>query len=149
MTRAERGSLFARQLGFAVDVQRRGLVCLYPGFFTAAVEDVVGGVVHQPGAQRLGFFGDGGNAGGVEQLGEVALALGFIHRGMRGGVDDHVRLQQTHGLGHAFRIAEVTAVIGRVKIHRRDTTQRQQRALQFPAYLAIFAEQQNMHQLRS
>ncbi len=93
MTGTERSGLFTRQLGFAVDVQRRGLVCLYPGCFTAAVEDVVGGVVHQPGAQRLGFFGDGGNAGGVEQLGEVAFALGFIHRGMRGGVDDHVRLQ--------------------------------------------------------
>ena len=105
--------------------------------------------MHQPRAQRLGFFGDSGNACGIEQFGKVALALGFIHRGMGGGVDDHVRLQQTHGLGHAFRVAEVTAVIGRVKIYRRNTTQRQQRALQLPAHLAIFAEQQNMHQLRS
>ena len=105
--------------------------------------------MHQPGAQRIRFFSDGGYAGGVEQLGKVALALGFIHRGMGGGIDDHVRLQQTHGLSHAFRVTEVAAVVGGVKIHRGDATQRQQRALQLPAHLAIFTEQQNMHQLRS
>lgn len=33
MTGAERGSLFARQLGFAIDVQRGGLVCLHPRLF--------------------------------------------------------------------------------------------------------------------
>ncbi|MNY30331.1 hypothetical protein D3C86_1644340 [compost metagenome] len=105
--------------------------------------------MNQPGTQRFGFFGNRGHAGGVEQLGEFPLALRLVDGGVGCRVDNHVRLDQTYRFGHPCRIAEIAAIVGGVKINGGDAPQRRQCSLQLPAYLAIFAKQQNMHQSRS
>jgi hypothetical protein len=61
------------------------------------------------------------------------------------GVDDHVGTQSSHGVGDARRIAEIAAVFLAVEIQRRDLAEHGQAALQFPADLAAFAEEQDVH----
>ncbi len=53
MPRAGSHPLLAFELGAAVDAQRAGGVVFAPGLLAAAVEHVIGGVVHQPGADAL------------------------------------------------------------------------------------------------
>lgn len=46
---------FAFRLGLAVNVQWIGGIGFHPGGAAAAIEYVVGGIVHQPGVEALGF----------------------------------------------------------------------------------------------
>ncbi|MNE67996.1 hypothetical protein D3C80_1636350 [compost metagenome] len=105
--------------------------------------------MHQPGTQGLCLFGNHRHSGGVEQLGKLPLALCLINCGMGCGVDNHVGFEQPNRVGHPGRVAEITAIVGGVKINGGDAAQRRQRSLQLPSHLAVFAKQQNMHQPRS
>ncbi|CAJ1880173.1 hypothetical protein PEKONANI_03326 [Aeromonas jandaei] len=141
--------MLTRQLGFAVNVERGGCIGFPPGALTAAIKHIVGGVMHQPGTQCFRFFGYRCHAGRVEQLGKLPLALRFVDCGMGCGVDNHIRLDQTYRVGHPGRVAEITAIVGGVKVNGSDAPERRQCALQLPADLTILAKQQNMHQVRS
>ena len=101
--------------------------------------------MHQPGTQGGGLAGQHAGGGGVEQAGQLGLALGLVHGGVRGGVDDGVRLEGTHGGGDAFGVGKVAAVVGAVMVQRRDIAQHGQAALQLPAHLAAFAKEQDVH----
>jgi len=49
-------ALLAFELGLAIDAQRRGRVAFLPGPAAAAVKNIVGGVMHQPGAQLVSLL---------------------------------------------------------------------------------------------
>ena len=101
--------------------------------------------MHQPGAQGGGLAGEYAGGGGVEQAGQFGLALGLVHSGVRGGVDDDVRLEGAHGGGDAFGVGKVAAMVGAVMVQRGDVAQHGQAALQLPANLAAFTEEQDVH----
>ena len=60
-------------------------------------------------------------------------------------VDDDVRLDGPHRLREAGQLGEIAAVVGAVMAQRNKVAQRGQTALQLPADLATFAEQQDLH----
>ena len=111
--------LLAFELGGAIHGQRCGCVVFHPGPLAAAVEHIVGAVVHQPGAQACGFFGQHAGGGGVEQACQLGFALGLVHSGVGGGVHDDLGAQRTHRFSYTLRVAEVAAVRGAVKVQRR------------------------------
>ncbi|MNE70099.1 hypothetical protein D3C80_1658650 [compost metagenome] len=115
--------MFPCQLGFAIYVERGGRIGFPPGALTAAIEHIVGGVMHQPGTQCFRFFGNSRHASGVEQLGELPLTLSLVDCGMGRGVDNHIRLEQTYRFRHAGRLAEITAIVGGIKINRGNLAQ--------------------------
>ena len=83
------------------------------------------------------------------QLGVLGLALGFVHRGVGGGIDDHIRREALQRRGQAVEVTQVAAVIATFRVQRQHLAQRRQAALQFPADLAVFAEQEDLHARRS
>ncbi|MNQ98497.1 hypothetical protein D3C85_1141910 [compost metagenome] len=143
------GGLFPCQLGFPIDVERCSLIALDPGALATAIEYVIGRVVDQPCAQRFGFSSNRRHTGRVEQLGKLTFALRLVDRSMGRSVDNNIRFDQTNRFGHPCRVAEITAIVDGVKINGGDAAQRRQCTLQLPAYLTVFAKQQNMHQARS
>jgi hypothetical protein len=80
--------VLAFELGAAVDAQRPGRRVLVARRVAAAVEDVVGAVVQQPGARASAALRQHAGGGGVERARQVGLALGLVDGGVRGGVDD-------------------------------------------------------------
>ena len=68
---------------------------------------------------------------------------------MRGCVDNHIRRNGSHGMGEAFQIGKAAAEFLAVVIQRDQFAQRRQAALQLPADLAVFAEQQDLHHVRT
>jgi hypothetical protein len=67
---------------------------------------------------------------------------------MGGGINDHVRRNAAYRLGYALQIGEIAAVFRAAHIQRDHLAQWCKTALQFPAYLAVFTEQQYLHQAR-
>ncbi|MNF88499.1 hypothetical protein D3C84_709950 [compost metagenome] len=134
--------LFAAQLAVPVDIQR----CAGVGFpvwpAEAAVEDVVGGVVQQPGAQRGGLLGHHGGSLGVEGEGCRRLALGLLHRGVRRGVDHQLRPLTTQALAQRGPVVQVQLGAGQ-RLQIAATGQQRGEAV---AELAVGAEQQDLHQ---
>lgn len=137
--RADR--LFPGQLAAAVDSQRVGLVVLGVGRGLAAIKDVVGGVVDQRRAQGSGLFGQHAGGSGIEGEGGLGLALGLVHGGVGGGVDDQVRALGTDPLADGLAVGKVEAV----------AAQDQQFALagegqgQFTGDLAAVAGDEDLH----
>jgi hypothetical protein len=137
--------VLAVELGAAVHRQRRSGRVLGARRMAAAVEHIVGAVVHQPGALRRRRVGQHARRFGVDGRGELGFGLGFVHRGVRGGIDDHVRPQRAHRVRQALRLREVGVVVGAVEVERRQLAQQRQRALQLPADLPSLAEQHDLH----
>jgi len=64
---------------------------------------------------------------------------------MRGGVDDDVRGYLADGFGECREISEITAIVGAVEFKGDDFTERGEAALQFPADLSAFTEEEDFH----
>ena len=108
----------------------------------AAVEDIVGRVVHQQGAHALGLDGQQSRRSGVDLAGQFGFALGLVDGGMGRGIDDDLGGDGAHLGQQGFRLGEVGAV---VVVHRHHFAGHGERALQFPADLAAFAEEEDFH----
>ena len=137
--------LFARQLAAPVDVRRRRRIGFGPGPLAAAVENIIGGVVDQPGAQPGGFGGQHLTGAGIDREGSLRLALGTVDSGVGGRIDDDVRRHCLHGAGQLIRPGQVAAQRGTVAMQGRDLAHHRQAAPQLPAELAVRAEQQDLH----
>ena len=137
----------ALELGVTVHVQGRRRVTLKPGPAAAAIEHIVGAVVHQPGTQGLRLARQLTHRGRIDQTGQLRLALGLVHGRVRGGVDNDLRGQTAHGLHQLLRPGEVPASVGAVPVERHHLAQRRQAALQLPAHLAALAQEQDFHAL--
>ncbi|MNL17009.1 hypothetical protein D3C87_1380780 [compost metagenome] len=116
--------MFPSQLGLPIDVERCSFIALDPRALATAIKYVIGRVVDQPGAQRFGFFGNRSHAGGVEQFGEFPLAFRLVDGGVGRCIDNYIRLEQTHRVGHACRVAEIAAIVGGIEVDCGDSAQR-------------------------
>ncbi len=81
----------------------------------------------------------------VEQLRELGFGFGLVDRRMGGRIDDDVRTHGAHGLHQPGNIAKVATQLGGCGTQRNQFAQGCQAALQFPADLAVLAEQQYLH----
>jgi hypothetical protein len=102
--------LFAGQLARAINAGGGGEVGLDIGGGFGAVEDIVGGDMHQPGARGGAELGEAGRAGGVGGVGGVWLGLSTIDRCIGGGVEDDCWLDG--GEGGVDRVGAVEVEIG-------------------------------------
>ncbi|MCY1381350.1 hypothetical protein D9M69_692460 [compost metagenome] len=64
---------------------------------------------------------------------------------MRGGIDDDVGAHRQHRGGQLLGAAEVGVEVGAVEIQRDHFAEWREAALQLPADLSTFAEQQQLH----
>ena len=108
--------VLAVELGAAVNRQRAGRRVFAARAAAAAVEDIVGAVVDEPGAERLGLLGQHARRLGVQRGRELGLALGLVHRRVRGGIDDDVGPERAHGLGELRRLGEVGVIVSAVEV---------------------------------
>ena len=102
--------------------------------------------MHQQRAHRRSGHGEHARRLGIDALRALDIGLGLVHRGVGSGVDDHVRDDPAHRAVEAVEILEVTAqAVGAATVERHDDAERRERALQFPADLAVLAQQQDLH----
>src|SRR5690606_18576328 len=76
------------------------------------------------------------------------LALGAVDRGVRGGVDDHVRAQAAHRRSQHLGLAQVAAVVvgtPAAAVEGGELSERRQRPLKLPADLAVASQQHDSH----
>jgi hypothetical protein len=99
--------LFAGEFAGSVDADRGRGVGLHVRCSAGAAEDVVGGEVNDTGSDRAGLFADGPGGFGVDGVGEVGLALGFVDCSVGAGVDDPSGLDGANGLANGLRVGEV------------------------------------------
>ena len=137
--------LLALQLGLAVDAQGAGGGLLVAGSIARAVEDIVGAVVHQPGAGLGRAARQHARGGGVDRARQLGLALGLVDRGMRRGVDDQVRLDRRDRGRQRLGPAEVAVQLRAVMVEPDHLAQRRQRALQLPPDLPALAQKKDLH----
>jgi hypothetical protein len=78
----------------------------------------------------------------IDPAGDLARGLGGIHGRVGRRVDDRVGAQAAHGGPERRQVREVAA---RATGRDEHLSQRRQRALQFPADLALRAQQQQLH----
>ncbi len=135
----------AIELGAPVDRQRAGGRVFGARLVAAAVEDVVGAVVHQPGAGRRGAAREHAGRVGVDRLGEVGLRFRLVDGRVGGGVDDQVGTDGLHRGRERGGLREVGREVAALEVERQHLAQRLQRALQFPADLAVASEQEDLH----
>ena len=103
--------------------------------------------MHQQGADVGGLARQDAGRQGIEGVGQLGLAFSPVHRRVRGCIDDHIGPHGLHSSRQAVQIAEVAAQVRILTAQRHQFTQRCQTALQFPANLTVFAEQQDFHAL--
>jgi hypothetical protein len=65
---------------------------------------------------------------------------------VRGSIDDHIRRDGTNRSGETFQIGEIATQLLAIGIQRDQLSQWRKTALQFPADLAVFAEEKDLHQ---
>jgi len=82
---------FTGELAGPVVIHRPGRVGLLPGSIAAAVEHVIGGVVHQQGAQRLDYLCQHAGGVSVDTAGQVVLFLGAVYGNVGGRIDDQLQ----------------------------------------------------------
>ena len=145
-TRARFDRQFAGPFALAISVERGAGVVLTPRRQSLAVKDVVSRVVHQPGTKALGLARQHAGRDGVDRLRQFGFALGLIDRRVGSGIDDDIGSDGTHRRRDTVRIGKVAAETHRpLAVKGNDLAKRGQTALQFPANLAVLAEQQNLH----
>ncbi|MNZ88863.1 hypothetical protein D3C78_1077650 [compost metagenome] len=98
---------FAPQLAGAVYPSGSGRVGFPVRFAGIAGKHVVGGNVEYGSAQALGSQCQMGNAIAVHRPGPLRLALGLVHRGIGGGVDDQLRLEPLDQRSHLLPIGNI------------------------------------------
>ena len=133
-----RRQTFAFEFGLPVGVERIGCIVFFPRLGSAAVEDVIGAVMHQPRAQTLRFFRQHAHGGSVDGACQFGFAFGFIDGGVSRRIHNHVGRDGTHGLRKGFELRQI-----QIAVKRDHFAQGREAALQFPTDLAFAAEEQN------
>ena len=102
----------------------------------------------QPTTQLPRFPGDNAWSQGIDGADLLRFALGLVYSGIGRGIDDHIRSDCAHGFGNIVQTGEVAALLPAINVQRDQLAQRRKTALQLPAYLTTFTEQQKFHQTR-
>ena len=132
---------FAVALGLAVDALRVGGIVFRVGALLGAVEDVVGGVVDDEGAEPGSLLAKNARRNGVDRKGRLAVGFGLVDGGVGGGIDDDVGACITNQLADSFWARKVTFR----QVNRNDFAERRQAALEFEADLAVLAGEEEFH----
>ena len=128
-------------LGAAVDALRVGRIGFAVGAVLDAVEDVIGGVMHDQRADLRRFFTENARCDGVDRGSTSLITLGLVNGGVGSRVDDDIGAHRSHQLANGLRIRQIA--VG--EINRNDFAQRREAALQFEADLAILAGEEDFH----
>jgi hypothetical protein len=94
-------------LGLAVHRARVNGVELGVGAAEGAVEDVVGGDVHEVGTGGSGGVGDVPRSGSVDSRGGRLIGLGAVDVGPGGAVDDRLGPRGVDGGAHGVGVGDV------------------------------------------
>ena len=137
--------LFTFELGVPVHTERTGGIGFLPRPVACAIEHIVGRVMHQPSPHLRGGLGQRCRGQRIHRSGPFGLALGLVHRGVGGGIDDDIGPVAAHRLRQALGLAQVTTKLRAAPIQRQHRAQRGQAALQLPAHLSVLTEQENFH----
>ena len=84
----------------------------------------------------------------IEGLGQFGLGFRFVHSGVRGGVHDHVWRGFPAGFRDAFEVLQVAAHFAAGGAEGDQFAKRRKAALEFPADLPGFSEQEDFHTVR-
>ena len=136
--------LFASKLRCAIDVPRTGQILFHIGRGLVSIEDVIGRVVHQPCTERGSFNRHHTGRGSVHGETAFAVALRFVHRGIRGCIHDDVRPYTPHQHTQLIRIREIAVSPRRhLKLTSKSST-----GLQSMTHLPIAAKEKYAHVYR-
>jgi hypothetical protein len=134
-------AFFASALGTPIHRQRiRGIV-LDIRCRLAAIEHVVGGIVHHPGAMCACFFGEHAGCRGVDAVRAVGVRFGFVDGSIGRGIDDHIGAKFPHPLPQGVEVFKIDIRAAK----RTQLAEHGQGTLEFPTHLAVFTEEQNLH----
>ena len=136
-----RNRLLARQLALAVDTQWVRRVAFGVRGRFGAVEHVVGRVVNQRDAQRLGLFGEDAGGDGIDGERSVRLALGQIDGGVGRSVDDQSRAMGAHLPADKVCVCQVKLVAAQDE----EFAQALEPLLQLLGDLAVLAGDEDFH----
>ena len=131
--------LFSVEFGFSVDALRVGYIVLCVGTGLGAVEDVIGGVVNNQGAEPFCFFTQDAGGHTINGLSKLRFGFGLVYSGISRRIDDDGRGHIAHQLANGIGVGEIAFSL----IDRDNFTQYRERALQFKANLAVFACEEN------
>ena len=85
----------------------------------------------------------------VDPKREILVLLRGVDGRVGGGVNDHIRRHLAHGGGNPGQTGEIAAAcVVTIGVECDKFAKRGQAALQFPADLTAFAEEQDAHQAR-
>lgn len=126
-------------LGAPVGAKGIGMVCFEIGFGLRAVENIIRGVVDEKRPGAFGFFRKDTRGYAVDLHGQFGLGFGLVHGGVGSGVDDDMGRDCAHASEEGVRIREVHLR----DVHAGDGPKRRQCAGQFPADLAVSAQNEN------
>ena len=101
--------------------------------------------MHDQGAQPLRFFAQHARGMGVHGHGQSGLGFGPVNRGMGGRIHNHIRARLANQGAQGLWPGKVALR----PVQRQQLAQRRQGALQLKSHLAVFAGQQDTHQLTS
>ena len=79
------------------------------GALFVAVEDVIGGIVHQQRAKPRRLFCEYARRARVHCSCERRLAFRLVHCGIGGGIDDDCRLGLAHDSNNAIGVGQIEA----------------------------------------
>jgi len=139
---ARANRLFTFELACAIDVDRIRGIALRVRLGLGAVEDVIGGVVDEQRTEPPCFLGEDARRAGIDREGRFALALGAVHGGVGGRVDQDLGLQFAQRRADSLRVGEVEARV----VECSHLAQRRERALKLPSELAVAAGEQDFHE---
>ncbi len=128
-------------LGEAVDIERSGFVVLGVRTRLRPVEDIVGRIMHEPGAEPGGGLGEPRDRLGVDAPGAFRLRFRAVHRRVGRGVDDRLGGERMHPIHERLGSLGIRLLAP----PDEEFSERGERALQLPADLAVLAEEQDPH----
>ncbi|KAG1451290.1 hypothetical protein G6F57_016203 [Rhizopus arrhizus] len=125
------------ELGGAIDVQRAGRIGFRVRLVAVAVEDIVGGIVHQQGACVLRVLRQRGDRLRVDLISRLPIGFGLVDGGIGRRVHDYIGTVRSQGAQQGILIAQVDVAVAK----RDDLAQCGQGVPQFLTNLTRFAQQ--------
>ena len=104
--------------------------------------------MHEERVARERRFCESFRPAGIQGLGQLGLGFGFVNSGVGGGVHDHVRRDFPAGSRDTFDVPKITAKPEARRTQGEQFAKRREAALEFPADLPGFSEQEDFHTVR-
>ena len=133
--------LFPFKLAPTVGTQWRGRVAFGVGRAFGAIEDVIGGVVDDTGADPIRFLAQHAWRCRVDRHGQRCIGFGAVNSRIGSRIDDDLGLDAAHECTQRLCIRQIAVC----RVHCMYLAQRRQCPLQFKSNLAVLAGQENLH----